>query len=65
MTSCKKCNLGEDCKTCMIAFNITEYPHFLFILFDFINYVDLLSNIEKIKKFIKEDIILGDNNKYK
>ena len=48
MTSCKKCNLNEDFKACRNNFNIKEYPHFLFILFYFKSYSDLLSNIEKI-----------------
>ena len=40
---CEKCNFGQAYPTSRIYYYIDQYPKFLFILFDFGSYIQLLS----------------------
>ena len=50
---CNRCDFGNDMKTAKIYYNITEYPTYLFILFDLKNHDNLKEKLEGIKRLTK------------
>ena len=61
---CEKCNLDENTPTSRIYYNITDYPNFLFVLFDFNSYHALLKYKDKIKNLLVENLEFNSNVKY-
>jgi len=64
LISCDKCKLGEEFPTCNIYYNITNYPQFLFVLFDLNSYSNLKINRNEINKLLKDELDFNDINKY-
>ena len=64
LTLCEKCNLDENTPTSCIYYNITDYPNFLFVLFDFNSYHVLLKYKDKIKNLLVENLKFNSNVKY-
>ena len=64
LIKCDNCNFSENILTSRIFYNITGYPNFLFILFDFSSYNNLLLYIYKIKALLVEYIEFTSNDKF-
>ena len=58
---CEKCNFGQAYPTSRIYYYIDQYPKFLFILFDFGSYIQLLSNKKNIIKLSKNELKFSDS----
>ena len=58
---CNRFDFGNNIKTAKIYYNITEYPTYLFILFDLKNHDNLKEKLEGIKRLTK--IIIRFSNK--
>ena len=64
MTNCEKCNLGDNFPTCNIFYTVSNYPKFLFVLFDLRSYSQLKLNYKEICKLLVEEINFTDKDKY-
>lgn len=56
--------MDENIPTSRIYYNITDYPNFLFVLFDFNSYCVLLNYKDKIKTLLAENLEFNSNAKY-
>ena len=64
LTKCENCNLDENMPKSRIDYNITDYPNFLFVLFDFNSYHLLLNYKDKIKTLLVENLEFTSNANY-
>ena len=65
LTNCEICNLGENTPSCRIYYNIINYPKYLFILFDFSSYTQILKNEIYIKNLLVPNIEFKNTIKYR
>ena len=64
LTNCENCNLGDNFPTCNIFYTVSNYPNFIFILFDLPSYSQMKINYKEICKLLVEEIIFTDKDKY-
>ena len=65
LTNCEICKLGENTTSCRIYYNIINYPKYLFILFDFSSYTQILKNEIYIKNLLVPNIEFKNTIKYR
>ena len=60
LTNCENCNLGDNFPTCNIFYTVSNYPNFMFILFDLPSYSQMKINYKEIYNFIIFNLIKID-----